>query len=263
MNTPRSTPVLTEKITLDQTDFILEFNQDQIARFYLPLADALHTRLMPGTRQVIAIAGPPGSGKSALSAILAAILRKLWSDPVIVVGQDGWHYTNAYLDSHVVHIQGETVRLRSIKGAPETFDAQGLGDFLTCFQASMQALKYPVYTRTAHDPIQEFGAVPAGPCLLILEGNYLLLDQPGWRSLHPLYQLKGFLSAPNAVLVEALWQRHRRGGKPEDWIAQHIQTVDQPNIDLVMRHSISPDFTVTKQSPTMIAQITFHPSDPR
>ncbi|MBI4927539.1 MAG: hypothetical protein HY835_07225 [Anaerolineae bacterium] len=226
------------------------------------MADTLRTRHMPGTRQVIAIAGPPGSSKSALSAILAAILRKICPDPVIVVGQDGWHYTNAYLDSHVVHTQGETVRMRSIKGAPETFDTQGLVDFLTRFRATLQSLKYPVYSRTAHDPIPEFGEVPAGPCLLILEGNYLLLDQPGWRSLHPLFQLTGFLSAPNAVLVEALGQRHRRGGKPEDWIAQHIQTVDQPNIDLVMRQSISPDFTIIKQSPTMIERITFDRVEP-
>ncbi len=60
---------------------------------------------------VFGLAGPPGSGKSTVAAHLAGALG------AVVVPMDGFHLDNTELDR---------LRFRDVKGAPETFDADGL-----------------------------------------------------------------------------------------------------------------------------------------
>ncbi|BAH52000.1 hypothetical protein ROP_37530 [Rhodococcus opacus B4] len=66
----------------------------------------------PGTRRVLGITGPPGSGKSTVAA---AVLAALGSSAV-VVPMDGFHLAGAELGR-----LGRADR----KGAPDTFDAAG------------------------------------------------------------------------------------------------------------------------------------------
>ena len=72
----------------------------------------------PG-RQVLAIAGAPGSGKSTLVERLA---ERLADPAVAILPMDGFHYDDA-----VLHAMGR----RPWKGAPDTFDVGGLRSALS------------------------------------------------------------------------------------------------------------------------------------
>ncbi|MDF9304617.1 nucleoside triphosphate hydrolase [Tritonibacter mobilis] len=149
----------------------------------------------PG-RQLVALSGAPGSGKSTLSNPLAAALsaQGLLAE---VVPMDGFH-----LDNRLLEPRGLLAR----KGAPETFDLEG-------FQRLCHALKhqerviYPLFDRARDIAIA--GAAEVGPeCrVAIIEGNYLLFDAPGWRDLAAIWDVSIRLEVPMADLEARLVQR--------------------------------------------------------
>jgi pantothenate kinase len=103
-----------------------------------PQADLLDRvrRIQGGGRKLVAVAGPPASGKSTFAALLCDTLKR---EGMLAqtVPMDGFHLDNRLLDAR---------GLRARKGAPETFDIQG-------FVALVQRLKqggdvvYPVFDR--------------------------------------------------------------------------------------------------------------------
>ena len=221
---------------LDQTDRILEFDRDELERFYLPLAQTL-LKLATTHRCLVAVAGPPAVGKSAFAATLAAVANALAEHEIsLVIGLDGWHYPNAYLDTHTLLRDEQTLSLRSLKGAPETFDAPAALATLAAVRADMPSAEtpFPVYSRALHDPIPNAGVVTSAHRLLLFEGNYWLLDQPPWNAARPSFDRAIFLTAEPATLLADLRERLVRGGRtPEDADA-HIQAVDLPNMRLVL-----------------------------
>lgn len=78
-------------------------------------------------RTIVLLAAPPGSGKSTLAALLQELSRELdGCTPTEAVGMDGFHFPNVYLDTHHLGDDLAAPTLRSIKGAPETFDVSAL-----------------------------------------------------------------------------------------------------------------------------------------
>jgi hypothetical protein len=58
------------KLFLDRTDARLDIDRSQFENFYQPLASRLISLSSSYPRLMIAIAGPPGSGKTAFGMIL-------------------------------------------------------------------------------------------------------------------------------------------------------------------------------------------------
>jgi pantothenate kinase len=217
------------ELHLDQTDTRLEIDQTQVERFYYPLATILLSRRASPFRLMTAVAGPPGSGKTAFATILVAVVNAEADEEVaVLVGLDGWHYPNDYLATHFVDRGGERIALRGIKGAPETFDAVGAGRCLAEIRRGRQ-VSFPVYSRRLHEPIRGRGIVGSRHKIVVVEGNYLLLDEGPWKRVRDLFDVRVFISAPREMLVANLTERHQRGGKTPDAAARHIDAVDIPN----------------------------------
>ena len=136
----------------------------------------------------------------------------------------------------------ETIPLRKIKGAPESFD---LDQILAAFQALRDGREFawPRYDRQIHDPIPD--ALPVvNSGIIVIEGNYLLLDEPGWQELHPRTNLSIFVECPEVVVRERLLARQQRGGRAYQAAAQHYEFNDRPNWERVMRHRVQSDVTL-------------------
>jgi pantothenate kinase len=123
-----------------------------------------------------------------------------------------------------------------VKGAPQTFDAAGFVAALRRVRKAPAAtVLWPDFDRVAEATVPD--AIPIGPDarLVITEGNYLLLDQPGWREVRQLLDEVWYIDAPRDVLRRRLIERQVAGGRPEQAAVRHVDESDLPNAELVAR----------------------------
>ena len=216
------------------------FSEENVEQIFLPLLRRLTGLQGAGGGRVLALlAAPPGSGKSTL----AAFLRQLSLDtpglaPLTVIGMDGFHWPQRYLDSHTVRRDGETVSLARIKGAPESFDVESLSRALARVAAG-EDCRWPVYDRAIHDPVPD-GLTVTGDVVL-LEGNYLLLDEPRWRELRRFADYTIGIEAEPGQLRRRLIARHMAGGKSEEAAVRHVDGSDMRNIRLCLDRALPAD----------------------
>lgn len=155
-----------------------------------------------GERRILGVTGPPGSGKTALAGLLGEAL----APQAVVVPMDGFHLANA-----------ELVRLgrRDRKGAPDTFDAGGYVALLRRLREPVGDVLYaPEFDRDLEEAVAGSIAVGADVSLVITEGNYLLLEEGQWSSVHALLDDVWYLDGDDDVRVGRLIARHVRHGKP-------------------------------------------------
>lgn len=172
-------------------------------------------------RVVVGLAGAPGSGKSTLGECLAERL----GEQCVVVPMDGFHLTDAELRR-----LGRSNR----KGAPDTFDVHG-------FVAALRRLREPgshtVYLPRFHREMEQSvaGEIAVRPShrVVLVEGNYLLLDGPGWSEVRPLLDAVWYVEADEHLRVERLVRRHVRHGRDESSAAEWVERSDQLNARVV------------------------------
>jgi pantothenate kinase len=249
---------LTQKhLTLDQTSTPLEMERLEVEQFYYPLALRLLKLGRSQTRILAAVAGPPGSGKTAFATLLVAVINaEMQGEEAVLIPQDGWHYPNVYLDTHTIQHNGEEIALRQLKGSPESYDTKAAYSFLISIKAGEQ-MDYPVYSRQLHDPIPNAGRVMSNHHIVVLEGNYWLLQEDPWCQFQALFDATIFLTASPESLIDGLRQRHLRGGKTNEFIQHHMASVDLPNIERVLKNSSSAQVVVHKMDNRHISSIEY------
>jgi pantothenate kinase len=154
----------------------------------------------PDARVMLGITGAPGVGKTTLVEALGAELAHV----AAVVGMDGFHLADVEL--------GRLDR-RARKGAHDTFDVYGYTALLGRLRADEDPVVYaPWFDRAQEEPIA--GAVPIDrdAPLIVTEGNYLLLDAPGWTAARGLLDQVWFLELPEHERTARLVARHQRYG---------------------------------------------------
>jgi len=204
-----------------------------LARFRIPLAQGFIERARAAKgRYLVAIAGVPAGGKSVFTALMVRVLRAL--EPpfgVAAFGLDGYHFPNAWLDSHPAPSGDGT--LRRYKGAHFTFDAVRLAADLGRLRAGDEAVALPAYDRRLHDPVEGAIVVQPSDRLVVVEGNYLLYREGAWARVCDSFGLRLFLDLPPGVNRERMLARHVRGGRSREDAIAHFERTDGPNTELV------------------------------
>jgi pantothenate kinase len=195
------------------------------------IARLISGRAAGAERFTVAVAGPPGAGKSTFAEALRARLAEA-GEAVAVVPMDGFHYDNAVLEAR---------GLLARKGAPETFDAEGFRHLLERLREPGRAVAIPVFDRSID--IARAGAriVEATTRILIVEGNYLLLDEAPWRRMAALFDLRIFLETSMAELERRLVQRWIDHGHSAEAARQRALANDIPNAGRVMAARLGAD----------------------
>ncbi len=185
----------------------------------------------PGARMLVAVAGPPGAGKSTLAEALASRI-----EGAAVVPMDGFH-----LDNSILAARGLTAR----KGAPETFDVAGFAALLARLKTEPEVV-IPLFDRMRDAAVA--GAAVIGPAdrVLIIEGNYLLLDEAPWHALAPLWDLTVQIAVPLPVLEARLIARWRELGHSDEAAKARALGNDIPNAQRVLAGSAKADLVVAQ-----------------
>ena len=214
-------------------DIRAEFDSRDREKVFLPLLRRLADLQRSLNRRIVVfLAAPPAAGKSTLCLYLERLSRtEEGLIPVQSVGIDGFHYPQDYLDSHTIVRDGATIPLARIKGAPETYDVEKLRALL--MQVNEDRQRWPLYDRRIHNPVE--AAVEIREKILILEGNWLLLDEAPWSSLSCDYSV--FLRAGDERQLERIVRRKMLGGFDEATAREFVRSNDAPNIARCMKYS--------------------------
>lgn len=200
------------------------------------LADLLQGRAAQGGRVIAAIAGAPGSGKSTLAEKLVGKLNGRAPGLAVVLPMDGYHYDDLYL---------VPAGLRPRKGAPMTFDVGGLFHTLKRLRARDETeVAVPVFDRKIE--IARAGArlIPRDAQVIVVEGNWLLLNQSPWDRLRPMFDVTVMVDVPEHVLRARLRGRWERFGLTEPEIVEKLEENDLPNGRWVRDGSIPADHAI-------------------
>jgi pantothenate kinase len=200
------------------------------------IAAAIFKHAGKSRRVIVAVAGPPGAGKSTIVEDLLGVLPE---GSAAVVPMDGFHYDDAVLTAK---------GLRQRKGAPETFDFDGYEALLKRLLADDRDVAVPVFDRSIEISRAAAAIVPKEVKFVLTEGNYLLLDEEPWSRLAPLFDFTVFLDVPRDELERRLIQRWLDHGRtPQDGRAW-VDSNDLPNVDRVLARRRKPDMVIAQQA---------------
>ena len=205
------------------------YEQEDIEQIFMPLIERwINLRQAKQGRIFVFLAAPPACGKSTLALFLECLSK----GSIQALGMDGFHYPNAYLDTHTMKEGEREVPLRLRKGAPQTFDKDLLCRKIEA--GKMYDNLWPSYSRKIHDPIED--QIKLTKSIILLEGNYLLLDTLGWQHVKDEADDTVFIDTDPTVLRERLIERKVKGGcSLADAIAFYEES-DAKNVELVLKH---------------------------
>lgn len=213
-----------------------------IEEIFMPLIDhmiELHKQY--GRRILVFLAAPPAVGKSTLAEMLAVFAKEKRNCSIQAIGLDGFHYPTAYIQEHTVERDGMEVPMRDVKGCPETFDIKKITEALR--QMKTQDIRWPIYDRNLHDVVAD--QIEVKQDIILIEGNWLLLDETGWRDLKALCDYSIFIRADESLLKERLINRKMQGGLSyEEALAFYLNS-DGRNVIRVLENSQRADLTLT------------------
>jgi pantothenate kinase len=274
----RSASVLCRARLLDVAghDVSVRLPQEELWRYYLPICQAL-VRMRPrnGRRLLVGITGPGASGKSVFAILLrdvfnaafgcaegsaggAANRRQVAADApcrAAICPMDGFHYPNSYLGSHfITDEQGRRVALRAFKGSPPSFDAKS---FVRCLRAlkAEASVAVPRYDRVLHDPVPGGILIGLSDGIVLVEGNYVLLDEGPWAAVGELIDFSLFLIQPLDAVLDAMVKRHVRGGRSEQDAVEYVARVDRRNYEICMSTAVRADLVVRRDADQRIVAL--------
>ncbi|XP_022857014.1 putative uridine kinase C227.14 [Olea europaea var. sylvestris] len=221
---------------------------DALAERLVPTAAAAAN---PNFKLIIGLAGPPGAGKSTLASEVACRVNKLWPqkscsfdsqvetpEVAIVLPMDGFHLYRHQLDA-----MEDPKEAHARRGAPWTFDPELLLRCLTTLknQGSVYA---PSFDHGVGDPVEDDISVNLQHKVVIVEGNYLFLDEEVWKDISSIFDEKWFIDLDIEKAMQRVVRRHISTGKPPDVAKWRIDYNDRPNAELIIKSKKNADLLI-------------------
>lgn len=177
------------------------------------------------SRLMLGICGAPAAGKSTLAAWLVDKWNLKYLDEAVLVPMDGFHLSNNEL---------ERLGLLALKGIPETFNAQAFVDKLNSVRGNPKETHFcPRFDRRIEASEENAIEIKPSHKLLVVEGNYLLLDTAPWNEIERLLDEIWFIRAEEKVLWPRLLLRHQEGGKSLEQAKAKVESTDIANARLI------------------------------
>ncbi|RYH19937.1 uridine kinase [archaeon] len=208
----------------EELDFLMNETYDRLAREIL---DVWEQKKASGCHQLlVGFAAPPGAGKS--TTVMQLCKRIPHSIPLPM---DGYHYTKKQLGEFEDPV--EAFRRR---GANWTFDAAN-------FVLDLQKLRdtgsgsFPSFDHAIGDPkYNDILINPEEHQIVLIEGNYLLLDIYPWSTIKGLLDVSYFIDCEYSILEKRVVSRHISVGRTPEEAQARFTNNDGPNASLILQN---------------------------
>ena len=182
--------------------------------------------IRPGARSLLGVSGSPGAGKTTLAvALVERVNAEVGPGTAVHLPMDGFHLANATLDD---------LGRRGRKGSLDTFDGWGFVGLLRRLRdETAHAVYAPSFHREVDEPVAGEIAIPAGAALVVVEGNYLLVDSEPWDQVQPLLAESWFCVTAAEERLLRLVSRHTEHGRTPAAAAAWATEVDEANARLI------------------------------
>lgn len=219
------------------------YSDEVVEQLFLPLLKELSDlQKEKGRRILVMLAAPPGAGKSTLVSFLEKLSRE--NDDITdlqAIGMDGFHRRQEYLLSHTTIRDGKEVKMVEIKGAPVTFDLEKLTAAIEKVSSGEDTF-WPIYDRHLHNPVED--AIHITKDIVLLEGNYLLLDMDGWNRLRAMADYTISITANEAMLRKRLIDRKMKSGNDIESATRFVEYSDMANVRLCLEKTVKADMVL-------------------
>ena len=213
---------LTVKARYDEWD--VEYTFKPLVRRWQDLQKKKQRRIF------VFLAAPPGCGKTILSLFLEHLSTQSNKEMIQAIGMDGFHYPNAYLESHTYLENGNAYPLKQRKGGSDTFDVEALKQKI--IKGRTMDNLWPIYSRQIHDVMED--QIRLKQKIILIEGNYLLLNAGKWNSLITYCDDSVFVSAQEGELRQRLIERKIAGGSDPKEALDFYEQSDHRNVIQVL-----------------------------
>lgn len=188
----------------------------------------MQMKKQPCGRYMVGIVGMPGSGKSTLARNVAQIINSIQQDAcAVVLPMDGYHYTKAELDAF-----DDPTEAHARRGAPWTFDAQAFVDMVVNvgdWRQRVDKIWAPTFDHRHGDPVDRGVCIAPYHSIVLVEGNYLLLEQPPWNALRDVFHETWYIDCDMEESLRRVFHRQTRNGAPARVARHRIETNDRLN----------------------------------
>ncbi|XP_062204572.1 putative uridine kinase C227.14 [Phragmites australis] len=205
------------------------------------------------SKYIVGLAGPPGAGKSTVASEVVQRVNMLWSQKhaegsgallpseeiAAMLPMDGFHLYRSQLDA-----MEDPKEAHARRGAPWTFNPSLLLKYLQTLRAE-GSLYAPSFDHGVGDPVENDIFVKPQHKIVIVEGNYLLLEEDVWREIRDFFDEKWFIDIDIDVSMERVLKRHIATGKEPDVAAWRISYNDRPNAELIMESRKNADLVIS------------------
>ena len=185
-------------------------------------------------RYIVAIAGPPGAGKSTFSQALLLMLKEK-SIQAKIISMDGFHLDNSILADR---------NLLDRKGAPATFDIAGFIHLMNRLTNFEDDVVIPEFDRNKDLSIAGSSIISTEDKVLIVEGNYLLIEEEPWTKLKKTWDQTIFINPGIDTLEQRLLNRWLRHGLDTQDAKKRTLSNDLPNARYVIEKSSDSDIQI-------------------
>lgn len=224
-----------------------KYPDSSVEQIFVPLLKKL-TRMQneKNGRLLVMLAAPPAAGKSTMLSFLQHLSEVTEGvTPITAIGMDGFHRYQDYLLTHTLLRDGKEICMVDVKGTPETFDLAKLRNAVARVAAG-EVCGWPDYDRLLHNPVESARTVDGN--IVMLEGNYLLLDAEGWRELRSFADYTIRIVANEADLRQRLIERKAASGASYEDAVRFAEFSDLYNARLCLEHSMNADLTLYMNS---------------
>lgn len=150
------------------------------------------------------------------------------TEVAVAVPMDGFHLYRWQLDC-----APDPKEAHARRGAPWTFDPAALARHLARIRDRGSG-HMPSFDHGVGDPVERGIFVSSGIRAVLVEGNYLLLEDGDWRLLAPIFDERWFVEVEVDEAMERVWKRHVSTGTPPEDATWRIEYNDRPNAQLIM-----------------------------